>query len=355
MTMLDRTAPIRSGEELDLQRLATYLGVDSETVSAEQFPRGFSNLTYLVRAGEQEFVLRRPPFGVPKGSAHDMTREYRILSALRPVYAKVPRAIQYCDDESVIGAPFYLMERVRGVILRNTASPDATPAAMRALSESFVDALVELHGVDVERAGLSSLGNPVGYIGRLVSGWTKRWTASRTSELPEMDRVAAWLDANQPTERGASLVHNDFKYDNLVLDPTDLSRIVAVLDWEMSTLGDPLMDLGTSLGYWIEANDSHELQSIGIGVTALPGNLSREAVVDRYVRASGRDVSRIVFYYAFGVFKIAVIVQQIYARFVRGVTHDARFATLDRSVAALARTAWAAVTAGRIADFGGAT
>jgi len=327
---LDQATTIRTGEELDLARLEPYLLSHLPDASGRlevlQFPRGFSNLTYLLRLGEQELVLRRPPFGANIKTAHDMGREYRILSALKPVYAKVPRPLWYCDDLEVIGGPFYVMERLHGVILRNKPPQGLSPQLMRGVAGALVDALVELHGLDYASAGLSDLGKPEGYVARQVSGWSKRYENARTDEIPGMERAMAWLSINMPPESGAALIHNDFKYDNLVLDANNWTRVIAVLDWEMATLGDPLMDLGTTLGYWAEAGDPPGLKSFGL--THLPGNLTRAELVRAYAEKTGADVSNVVFYYVFGLFKVGVIMQQIYARYQRGLTQDARFAAL---------------------------
>jgi aminoglycoside phosphotransferase (APT) family kinase protein len=245
----------------------------------------------------------------------------------------VPRPLLCCDDASVIGAPFYLMERVSGVVLRAGARLDA--AAMRGVCLAAVDTLAELHSVDWLAAGLEGLGRPEGYVRRQVEGWTGRWEKAMTDAVPEMDAAAAWLAAHLPAEGAPAVIHNDFKYDNLVLDPADLSRVAAVLDWEMATLGDPLMDLGTTLAYWAEANDPPELKLFGI--THLPGNLDRRGVVERYAEKTGRDVSGIAFHHPCGLFKVGVIAQQIYARYRAGKTRDPRFAGLLQVVRAAGR------------------
>ncbi len=342
---IDSATAVRAGEELDAAPLLAYLrehlpGLARDTpLMVEQFPSGFSNLTYLLRAGEREWVLRRPPFGANIKGGHDMAREYRLLSALHPTYHKVPRPLAYCDDNAVLGAPFYVMERVRGVIFRNRPPKGVTPIPelMRGISTALVDTLIELHQLDVNAAGLSDLGQPEGYVARQVQGWARRYENARTDDLPAMEQAAQWLIAHPPTESGAALVHNDFKYDNVVLDPADLTRPIAVLDWEMATLGDPLMDLGTTLGYWAEPDDPLELRQFN--VTHLPGNLTRQQVAARYAERTGRDVSNIAFYYVFGLFKIGVILQQIYARYKQGLTHDERFGRLiilEQVVAAMA-------------------
>ncbi|GIW35843.1 phosphotransferase family protein [Meiothermus sp.] len=327
--MTDQPATIRPGEELDIARLQSYLLKNLPGAKGDlevlQFPRGFSNLTYLLRLGEQELVLRRPPFGANIKTAHDMGREYRILSALKPVYPRVPRPLLYCADESILGASFYVMERLQGVILRTQPPEGLTPALMRGICEAALDALVELHGLDYAKAGLADLGRPEGYVERQVRGWAERYQKARTEEISGMERAMAWLAAQMPPVSGAALIHNDFKYDNLMFAP-DLSQVVAVLDWEMATLGDPLMDLGTTLGYWAQEDDPPGLKSFGL--THLPGNLTRAGLVELYAEKTGRDVSRIIFYYVFGLFKVGVIMQQIYARYVKGLTQDQRFGML---------------------------
>ena len=365
--VIDRAETVRRGAELDLERLRGWLegqgvGGDLEVL---QFPRGYSNLTYLLRAGGREIVLRRPPPGVKIASAHDMGREHRILSKLYPVWPKVPRVIAFCDDESVLGAPFYVMERVEGVILRAKTPPglELGEPTMRHLGEALVDTLVEIHGVDLGAAGLEGLGKPQGYIERQVRGWTERYQKAKTDEIPEFDEVARWLAANMPGESGATLIHNDFKYDNVVLSPAvfdgsqaerrelspgEVSPVVAVLDWEMATIGDPLMDLGCTLGYWIEASDPPMMQAMRFGPTNLPGSLTRMQVVERYQEKSGREVTNLPFYFTFALLKLAVVGQQLYQRFVRGLTQDPRYALLIEGVRGLSRAGVQVIATQRI-------
>jgi aminoglycoside phosphotransferase (APT) family kinase protein len=349
---LDQTTPVRQGEELPLARLEAYLRQHlpgaAGPLTVEQFPHGHSNLTYLLRVGETEWVLRRPPFGNQVKTAHDMGREFRVLSGLCAVFPEAPRPQLYCADEGVLGAPFYVMERRRGVVLRKELPPGAAvdPPTARRLSAALIDALARLHALDHRAAGLEGLGKPEGYVARQVDGWARRYAAARTEDVPELERVARWLGDHLPPEAGAAVIHNDFKYDNLLLDPADLTRIVAVLDWEMATVGDPLMDLGTALGYWVEAGDPEPLRQTAFGPTALPGNLTRRELVGRYEERAGRSVPGVLFYYCFGLFKIAVIIQQIYARYVRGHTRDARFARLNEVVAVLGEQAGRALDAG---------
>jgi aminoglycoside phosphotransferase (APT) family kinase protein len=360
----DRPRAVREGEGLDGARLVAYLRAEMPelegallegTLEVEQFPAGFSNLTYLLRVGGRELVLRRPPVGAKIKTAHDMGREYRILSHLHPVYKKVPRPLLFCEDASVVGAPFYLMERVEGVILR--ARPpegsDFSAELMRGISKAFVESLVEIHEVDYEAAGLKEMGRPEGYVRRQVEGWTKRYFNARTDDVPAIENLSAWLAEHAPLDSTRSaLIHNDYKYDNVVLAPNDLSKVLAVLDWEMATLGDPLMDLGTTLGYWVESDDPEEWQRCGFGLTALPGNLGRRELVEYYAVRSGREHPEAVFYYAYGLLKIAVIAQQIYFRYKQGLTKDARFADLGPLVKACGLMAQRAIEKGRIDRLG---
>ncbi len=350
---LDTAAPVRPGEELPVASLEVYIAKclpgASGPLTVEQFPCGYSNLTYLLRMGGEEFVLRRPPFGNQVKSAHDVGREFRVLSKLSAVFPPAPRPYFFCDDTSILGAAFYVMERRRGIVLRraDNSGPTLDPPTARGLSEALIDNLAILHAIDYKAAGLADLGKPDGYVARQVTGWITRYTNAQTDPLSGMDQIAQWLTNHQPAESSAALVHNDYKFDNLVLDPENLKRVVAVLDWEMATVGDPLMDLGTTIGYWVEAGDPEPMHANLIGPTALPGSLTRQALVARYREKTGRDVSGILFYYCFGVYKIAVIVQQIYARYVRGHTRDARFARLNERVAALCQAALRAAETGR--------
>jgi aminoglycoside phosphotransferase (APT) family kinase protein len=350
----DADAPraVRAGEELDLARLepwlAATLGVTGP-LRVEQFPGGHSNLTYVLHAGDRDLVLRRPPFGSKVKSAHDMGREHTVLSGLAPVFAKAPRPLAYCTDDSVLGAPFYIMERRTGIILRKDAPPGIPfdAAIARRVCERLVDALVELHAVDYRAAGLGELGKPAGYIERQVKGWTERYHGSRTDDVPVILDVARWLDAHRPADGPPALIHNDFKFDNVIFDRA-LEQITGILDWEMTTIGDPLMDLGTSLSYWVEATDPQPAIMLRFGLTHLPGMMTRREVAARYAEASGRRVDAIVFYYAFGLFKTAVVGQQIYYRYVQGLTKDARFAMLSHGVRILCEQAAAAIERGAL-------
>jgi aminoglycoside phosphotransferase (APT) family kinase protein len=359
MSVLDSARAVRPGEELDVEALRSVFAERAPDLSGpltiQQFPRGHSNLTYLVEVGGRELVLRRPPKGAKQIKAgHDMRREYTVLSRLRPVWPKVPRVLFHCPEaESPLGTEFYVMERVPGVILRGDPMPEGLPQdteTMRRLSETLVDTLVELHRIDPAQAGLADFGKPSGYMQRQVEGWIERYRRARTDDVPEMERLGPWMRAHLPPDRPGAILHNDFKYDNLVLAPERLTEVRAVLDWEMATLGDPLADLGTALAYWFEPSEAEMVGGVAMGPTTLPGNLGRDEVVQRYARLSGRAVDDIVFYYVVALFKVAVIAQQIYARFRQGLTQDERFAGLGFAVQFLAQVAARAAERGRISN-----
>lgn len=346
------SAAIRSGEELNTANLGDFLrraGLGGN-LSIEQFPAGSSNLTYLLRLGDSEYVLRRPPFGNTVKTAHDMRREFAVLAKLSEVFEPAPKPVLFCDDQEVIGSEFYLMERRRGLIIRGSIPDElaGSPGVQRSVCRSFVTTLAELHAIDADGAGLGDLGKPVGYCRRQIEGWTSRYEAAKTHELPELETAIKWLNDNTPVESGASLVHNDYKFDNIMLDPGDLTRITAVLDWEMVTVGDPLMDLGTTLGYWMSRDAGNAMLDMPFNPRVLMENIPRTELVEMYAAAAGRRVPDMLFYYAFGTFKIAVIAQQIYARYTKGLTNDRRFAQFDSFVAALGKIAARAIDRGRI-------
>lgn len=357
---LDLAMPVRTGEELDIAALSAWLGehfpeLADRPVVVEQFPAGHSNLTYLVRVGvgdgARELVIRRPPFGSQVKSAHDMGREFALQSALAGRFP-VPRTLAYELDESVLGAPFYAMERVVGVICRKKLGvADANAATYVRLSEALVETMVALHAIDW-RAGLANLYRGEGYVRRQVEGWSRRWDEALTEDVPAIERLRTELLRDVPADAGATVVHNDLKYDNLVLDPDDLGHVRAVLDWEMATVGCPLMDLGTSLGYWVEATDPAAMKMMAFVPTYEPGNLDREGVVRRYEERSGRVVARPVFYFVFGLFKLAVVGQQIYRRFVTGKTQDKRFAMFGQAVRTLGDLGVRALDADRVSRLG---
>lgn len=351
------TSPIRQGEELDRRALENYLrerlpaliegeSFDNAALEVEQFPGGHSNLTYLIRFGDHEFVLRRPPFGPVAPTAHDMPREYRLLVAVSPVFSLAPRPYLLCEDPSVIGVPFYLMERRRGLIIRREVPEGFGDDLLlrRKVSEAMVATLARLHSVDIYASGLVNIGKPTGFVTRQVRGWTERWMRSKTSEVPEIDKIISWLGDRIPPEPdaenlAATLVHNDFKLDNVMLDADDPARVVAVLDWEMCTVGDPLVDVGIFLCYWAQKDDPEARRESISPVTVEPGWISREQIIKLYAEKTGRDLSGIAFYETFALFKVAVVLQQIYFRYARGQTHDERFKDFDRRVAGLGRAA----------------
>ena len=350
---VDKATTIREGEELDLGVLEAYLkdsipGLEG-ALTAKQFPSGFSNLTYLLKLGAREMILRRPPFGSKVKSAHDMGREYKVLSALSPVYPPAPKPLVFCEDEAILGADFYVMERIKGIIVRGNKPEgfDVDATTVQAACESMIDNLAKLHSLDYNAAGLGDMKRDGSYVERQVKGWVKRYGGSQTDEVESMDQVGQWLEANYPADTDSVLVHNDYKFDNVVLDPDDLTKIIGVLDWEMCTIGDPLMDLGTSLGYWMEPKDT-DIGVVSCFFTNEPGYINRQAVIDRYEARSGRDVSNVVFYYVFGIYKLSVIVQQIYYRYKKGLTKDKRFAALIFVVGALGMRAMEAIDQGKI-------
>ena len=354
--MNDDTKPVREGEELNAENLRLFLkknfDLKSDEIEIAQFPAGSSNLTYCVRIEAQEYVLRRPPFGNQVATAHDMRREFNVLSKLSEVYAPAPKPLIYSDDESIIGSEFYLMQRRRGLIIRGRAPEELEKSEelQRKVCESFIENLAALHALDYKEIGLENLGKPEGYARRQVEGWTKRYFNAKTCEHAEVEETIRWLNERIPdsADAPAALVHNDYKFDNVMLNPSNLTEIVAVLDWEMTTVGDPLMDFGTTLGYWMPRDAPPEMLNMPSNPSVLMRNFTHADLLQMYAEKSGRDVSNMLFYYVFGAFKIAVIVQQIYARYVRGFTKDSRFAHFDRLVEALSKIALRAIEKGKI-------
>ncbi|MQA31336.1 MAG: phosphotransferase [Luteitalea sp.] len=346
------TREVRATEDLDWTALAAYLrlhlphrqldGLDVfADMKVSQFPGGHSNLTYLVRLGGAEVVIRRPPLGPIPPRAHDMAREFRWLAALHPVFPLAPRPYLLCEDTAVIGSVFYAMERRHGIVVRHDEPPGLAdrPEERRRVSEAIVDTLADLHAVNAMAPPLAALGKPQGFLMRQVRGWTERWERAQTSEIADMHALAGWLAERLPPDpEQPSIVHGDFKLDNVLLDPLDHSRIVAVLDWEMSAIGDPLVDLGILLAYWTltAPADRHDALST---VTGRPGWFTPDRILDRYAGRSGRDLSNIRFYQVFALFKIAVVIQQIFYRYTRRQTDDPRFAAFGERVTSLAREA----------------
>jgi aminoglycoside phosphotransferase (APT) family kinase protein len=340
----------RPDEHLDTARLEPYLrehlpGTEGP-LSVRQFGGGKANLTYLLRFGDSEFVLRRPPLGPIPPGAHDMRREHRVLSVLHRRYPLAPRSLLVCEDESIIGAVFIVEERRHGFVIRDDipAEFDGRPELNRRIGMALVDALADLHLVPPAEVGLDDLGRPDGFLERQLSGWTRRWQAAQGGE--QADRAAAemqpaldWLGRNLPPSRGAALLHNDYRLDNCLLDIADPGRIEAVLDWDMCTQGDPLADLGYVLNYWVEPGDEPEWREIAAMPTWRDGFPSRAAAIERYATRTGFDVTAVGWHQVFAAFKLAVIIQQIYIRFVRGQTQDRRFEFYWRRVLGLAAKA----------------
>ena len=345
MTDASDVAPVRPDEQLDASAVADYLRgrlpESDRPLEILQFPGGHANLTYLLRFGDREYVLRRPPLGPIAPRSHDMVREYRALAALGPYFAPAPRVFVLCEDPAVIGAPFFVMERRHGLVVRRTMPPEIAdePAVRRRIGEAAIDTLADLHAVPVAGTPVAALGKPEGFVERQIRGWADRWQRAKTEELAAMDTLAEWLIARIPPVNRATVVHNDFKLDNMMLDARDPGHVVAVLDWDMTTLGDPLIDVGTLLGYWPEANDPPERLAIAMQPTYLDGFPTRAEIVARYAERSGRDLGAIGFFETFALFKLAVVLQQIYLRFVRGQTKDERFAAMGESVKRLAEIA----------------
>ncbi len=322
---------MRAGEELDVAKVDAWLKGQvpglSDAPEVTQYSGGASNWTYRLRYESHDLVLRRPPEGTKAKSAHDMGREYRIQKALGPVFPFVPGMIAFCDDATVIGCEFYVMRRLDGLILRKNPPRDLTltPDQTRRLCLNVIDTLIALHGVDIEAAGLAGLGKGKGYARRQIEGWSDRYRKARTWNVPRLERVMSWLAAHTPEDTATCVIHNDFRFDNVVLDPGDPTRIVGVLDWEMATLGDPLMDLGNALAYWVQADDDFFIRSLRRQPTHLPGMLTRREVVEYYARKTGRRTDNWAFYEVYGLFRLAAIAQQIYYRYQQGQTRNPAF------------------------------
>jgi aminoglycoside phosphotransferase (APT) family kinase protein len=342
----DEPSPVREGDGINNEIIYDFIKSNMPDIKGnidiKQFPSGFSNLTYLIKIGDREMILRRPPFGKKAKTAHDMSREYRILKALKPIFHYCPEPLIYSEDENIIGSPFYIMERIKGIILRKDipAGLDLNQKDARKLSENSISVLHKLHSVDYEKAGLSDFGKPSGYVRRQVDGWSNRYRDARTPDAPDFEKVMEWLSVKTPGESGiVGIIHNDYKFDNTVLSLTDCTEIIGILDWEMATLGDPLMDLGSSLAYWIEKNDPPLMQAMRQMPTNLDGMLTRKEQVDLYGSLAGIKIDNFDFYYCFGLFRLAVIAQQIYYRYYNGQTKDQRFKILISFVKVLENVA----------------
>lgn len=328
---LDVGRAVRAGEELDAERVTEWLRTVVPALQGlpevTQFAGGASNWTYGLRYASHDLILRRPPSGTRAKSAHDMGREFKVQSALRPVFGAVPEMIALCTDPDVLGVDFYVMRRIEGIIPRKELGAQLDPGQVRLLCERFVDTLVALHSVDLDATGLRELGRGTGYARRQIEGWSDRFTKAHTWNVPRFSGVMRWLHDNTPDDVATCLIHGDFRLDNVVLDPHDPTQIIGVLDWEMATLGDPLMDLGNSLAYWVQADDDWFARKTRRQPTHTPGMLTRAEVVQRYCAATGRDAGHFGFYEVYGLFRLAVIIQQIYFRYHHGQTDNPAFRT----------------------------
>ncbi|MBC3873331.1 phosphotransferase family protein [Undibacterium flavidum] len=335
--LLDAAASVRAGEELNSEKITAFIRQHLPTLQGEpaiqQFPGGASNLTYLLGYPERDLILRRPPFGHRAKSAHDMLREAKIMSALKPVYRYVPEVIATCSDPAVMDCDFYVMERLHGIIPRQNLPKDLvlTTEDTRRLCLNVIDKMIELHQIDYQQAGLASIAKGAGYVARQVSGWTERYRQAKTEDVGDFESVMQWLQDKMPAQDLATcLIHNDFRFDNVVLNPDNPTEVIGVLDWEMATLGDPLMDLGNTLAYWVQADDDAVFQSVRRQPTHLPGMLTRQEVIDYYGEKTGYRVDNFDFYAIFGLFRLAVIVQQIYYRYFHGQSTNPAFASFGK-------------------------
>ena len=329
--LLDYAGDVRTGEQLDLGRLDRWLKSRLDGLHGEpalgQFAGGASNWTYHVAYPGRDLVLRRAPAGTKAAGAHDMGREYRIQKALRPVYRYVPAMLAYCDDAAIVGSEFYVMEKLDGIVLRRNlpAGLQLEPDKARDVCHRLIDCLIELHEVDYRNEGLDGLAPGAGYMERQIEGWSRRYRNARTWNVPRAEPVMRWLADNVPRDEQLALIHNDFRFDNVVLDPAAPTRIVGVLDWEMATIGDPRMDLGNSLAYWIQADDDRIARSTRRQPTHVPGMLTRAEVVSYYSARRGIDLGGFRFFEVYGLFRLAAIVQQIYFRYHRRETRNPAF------------------------------
>ncbi len=345
MAEMNDTIDVRPDERFEESRLANYLrsklpGSENE-LRVRQFGGGAANLTYLLDYGSHEYVLRRPPLGVVAKSAHDMAREFKVLSVLHEVFPYAPRAFLYCENRDIIGADFFVMARQQGIVVRRTMpeSFSAMPNAPHQMSEALVDALAQFHAVDYAALGLADLGKPDGFVERQIEGWYKRWHGAKLEELAAMETVYKWLKDNLPETRSFSLIHNDYKLDNVMFSADNPNELVAIFDWDMCTLGDPLSDLGALLCYWTEPTDSAYFQGMSMMPTGKFGFLTRDELVERYAKVSGRSVENINFYHVLGLFRLTVIIAQIYIRFARGQTQDKRFTAFGPMIPLMANAA----------------
>lgn len=342
----DQAGAVREENAFDPARIVPFLrsripGLAEGPLELQQFQGGASNLTYLLRIGGRQLVLRRPPAGTKARSAHDMGREVRVLQALAPHFP-CPHPLAWCEDESLIGAPFFVMERIEGLILRRDlpAGLSYSPEQAAQLARNLLDTQIKLHALDYRAIGLGDLGKPEGYVQRQVDGWCERFGKAWTDDVPKCENIMAWLKARRPPDSPRpGLIHNDYRFDNVVLSPRDALSIVGVLDWEMCTVGDPLMDLGSSLAYWVQRDDPPALQNLRMQPSHLPGMPTRAELLRDYAAKTGRDIREPAFYSVFGLFRLAVIAQQIYYRYRLGQSTNPRFQAFGMFVQTLAQVA----------------
>lgn len=328
---IDKAGPIRSGEELDMDKLRPWLTQHLPGLKGKpevtQYAGGASNWTYRLAYDNEDLILRRPPEGTKAKGAHDMGREYRLQKALKPVFPFVPEMRAYTDDAGIIGDEFYIMNRVSGIIPRKNLPRDLTltPEQTRQLCTNVLDTLIALHKVDHVAAGLESLGAGAGYTKRQIDGWSKRYRDARTWNVPRGTKIMQWLASNLPAQERLCITHNDFRFDNVVLDEGDPTHVIGVLDWELATIGDPLMDMGNTLAYWVEAGDDRLAKATRRQPTTMPGMMTRQEVIAYYCAAMDVPVQNFTFYEVYGLFRLSVIVQQIYARYHHKQTRNTEF------------------------------
>ncbi len=355
MSIEKETIAVRTGENFDLPKVEHYLrqhleGLGQGSLQVRQFPSGASNLTYLIQLGDWEAILRRPPLGPVPPKAHDMVREASLLQKIHPLWPLAPKPYFFCADLTILGVPFYVMERRKGVVLNNHFPPGVVPTETlcQQLAQTVVETLVQIHALDWQAAGLGEFGYPDRFLERQVKSWIERYWRAQTDIISQVEPLTSWLTEHIPASPSPTLIHNDYKLNNMILQTDNLSTVVAVLDWEMATIGDPLLDLAISLSYWVTADDPQELQTLLPTVTTMPGFISRRQFMELYAQKSGRDLSSMHFYLTFAYFKLAVILQQIYARWRHGQTQDERFAGFGVHVRSLLLYAARLVEEGKI-------
>lgn len=329
--LIDTPKKVRQEDNLDKHKLSVYLSTHLEEfhvqdkLQIQQFPGGASNLTYLIKWRDKQAILRTAPRGANIKGAHDMGREFKVLNTLENCFSYSPRALLYCGDNEIIGRPYYLMQKVTGIIARKSFPMPVNPELAQILCKDLIDVHVAMHNIDIEQTGLSNLGKGEGYIQRQISGWNNRYNnALVDGSLPATD-LMQWLETNQPNDTETCLIHNDYKFDNVVISAEEPHKIISVLDWEMTTIGSPLMDLGCSLAYWIEKNDPPEMQAIRMMPTQIDGMMTRQQIIEYYAKKRNLNIDEFQYFYVFGLFRLAVIVQQIYKRYALGKTSNPAF------------------------------